>query len=726
MENGAFHYPVIVAKAVATDKHFADLTPLEFGVFDRKTNFVATGTGSGKEFYLAFGSPHTKDKLTKFYSGMKNPKSSEKFLGKDIVSFEKALPQRPENEEWVLGYSGGKDDNSLVFECGKSYEFKIKLFGEKAFTQFNKTIERVVTYVTPCCDDTCSTACDTFKLDVKEHTRKLATQIMNDVELREMKLDVQPIFSDFAATSANAYFYTLTIADNGDANALFTVQRAYPNSYKIVRKSYDNGKSTYEVGPLASLPTAFTPTGSISLTQCGGVCPSGYNIAPAQDAYMISRPLAGSEDLSSANLRQTYANTVAAAYFGKAITSAVAGSDVITTTASHGFSVGQAVVGTGSVPTGITTGTTYYVKTVPSATTLTLSATIGGATLDITATGTGTLTPVAKFLSQTGSVANVKVTTPSGLTVTALLSDSIATLYGVPAECIPSAESSVVWVQSQAGYTTTRNLVITVGKLDCSEAIPDTVADIVASMANVPSYVGASATEITDEVGTGSDRDFCIKKFQITQTSKFMTDKCQSPDVAEYDVLPSYKGYVWTEAVTVAAYDASIKAGLRFTAPFYSISFGDCSFQPEEYWDAQPLRMEVSTWNQNGNNCLIGLEPTGRKVKNPKYQRLFGEYVVRNYIKNSGYFKFMNWEAEPRIREIIDSTQLSVVKRNSYFVAYYLKFKAYKGAENFDKQGEFFEPIIYVEEGDLTTQLALENAVQAISSKWGVTLENRI
>jgi hypothetical protein len=136
--------------------------------------------------------------------------------------------------------------------------------------------------------------------------------------------------------------------------------------------------------------------------------------------------------------------------------------------------------------------------------------------------------------------------------------------------------------------------------------------------------------------------------------------------------------------------------------------------------------MEISTWNQNGNNCLFGSEPVGRRVKDPKYQRLFGEYVVRNYIKGSGYFKFMQWEPEQRIREVIDNTQLSVVKRNAYYVAYFLKFKSAKGEENFDKKGEYFEPIIYVEEGDIATQTALENGIQAISSKWGVTLEDRI
>lgn len=736
MENGSFHYPVIIAKQVATDKHFADLAPLEFGIIDRKTNSVATGSGNGKEFYLSYGSPHTRDQLTKFYGGMKTPKKSEYFLGKGIVSFQKALPQRPENEEWILGYGGAKDDNTLVFECGKNYEFKVKLFGEAAFGRFNKTVERIISYQTPCCDDSCSAGCDTFKLDVKEHTRKLAEKISNDVELKELQLHAQPIFSDFATTSANSYYYTLTVADNGDAYAQFAVERAYAKTYKIKRLSYNNGKSTYEVGPLASLPTAFTPTSNVSLAACDGTCPSGFVVSPAQDVYLISRPLAGTEDLSTANLRQTYANTLAASYLGKTFNATTAVDDsteTITTPTAHGFSAGQPVVfsvATGLIVGGITAGTVYYVIAAGlTSTDFRVSATLGGSAVNLTdAVGTNTVTPAnTVFLSNTGSVANVKVVVPDGFAVTALLSDSVVQLASTVAECVPTAESAVAWVQSQAGYTTTRTMEVIVRHLDCTEAIPDTVADIVASLANTPSYVASSAVDATDVTGTGSDRDFCIKRFTITQTSNFMKDECQSPDVATYDELPSYKGYVWTvPAATPAAYDATILAGIRISAPFYSVTFGNCSFQPEEYWDNQPLRMEISTWNQSGANCLFGSEPVGRKVKNPKYQRLFGESVLRSYIKGSGYFKFMQWESEPRIREVIDNTQLSVVKRNAYYVAYYLKFKSAKGEENFDKQGEYFEPIIYVEEGDTTTQLALENAIQAISSKWGVTLEDRI
>ena len=62
--------------------------------------------------------------------------------------------------------------------------------------------------------------------------------------------------------------------------------------------------------------------------------------------------------------------------------------DIVTFNQNHGLAVGDRVVfGTITTTTGVTAGTTYYVITVPSATTVTVSATAGGATLALTTNG---------------------------------------------------------------------------------------------------------------------------------------------------------------------------------------------------------------------------------------------------------------------------------------------------------------------------------------------------
>lgn len=62
--------------------------------------------------------------------------------------------------------------------------------------------------------------------------------------------------------------------------------------------------------------------------------------------------------------------------------------DIVTFNQPHGLVIGDRVVpGTITSTTGITAGTTYYVLTVPSTTTVTLSATLGGSTLALTTNG---------------------------------------------------------------------------------------------------------------------------------------------------------------------------------------------------------------------------------------------------------------------------------------------------------------------------------------------------
>lgn len=83
----------------------------------------------------------------------------------------------------------------------------------------------------------------------------------------------------------------------------------------------------------------------------------------------------------------------APAAVSKAVTMTIANPGVITWTA-HGLVVGNAVKfsTTGALPTGITAGTVYYVKTAPDADTFTIAATPGGTAITTTGTQSGTHT----------------------------------------------------------------------------------------------------------------------------------------------------------------------------------------------------------------------------------------------------------------------------------------------------------------------------------------------
>lgn len=73
-------------------------------------------------------------------------------------------------------------------------------------------------------------------------------------------------------------------------------------------------------------------------------------------------------------------------YTSIAVTGFDASTNVLTTTLQHGLSVGDQVKFMDTTGNGLTAQTVYFIKTVPSTTSFTLSTTLGGSTLDITGT----------------------------------------------------------------------------------------------------------------------------------------------------------------------------------------------------------------------------------------------------------------------------------------------------------------------------------------------------
>lgn len=641
-----FQLPVYIAKGIYTSGHVADIGPLQLGIFDRKTNSVATGSGNGKEFYLSGGSPHTKDKLSKWFGGLLGRKDSTPFFGKDIEAFEKIVPQRADNEAWVLGYGGAKTDVGLSYKIDKTYKLKIRLYGDPAFYFAQNSVEKIIPLYTGCAAiDDCDMTCEDTKIGVKKMTRAWVKAINSNIELAEFKLKAAPIFSDYAATSSTVHKYTLAVADGGGVDKLQDVQRAYPG-VKITRQSYANGTSVYETQFLASAPANFSPKAySYPVVNCDE-CAAG-TFTDSQYTYIVRRPVTATTDLDDNTARATFAATIVTAYTG------VSGSGVY-----YGLDDGNAVV---------------------------------------------------KFNSTAAK--------------TVLLSDELEQVAFTAPYCTTVASTPVAWVSGVGGYTVTRTATITISNEDCENT--PTLAQVQSHLSALKNAV--TVTDITDVVGTGVDRDYCVSVFQVVQTSFPMQDEyCLTGDNTEFEELPGFRGAYWVEVDTPEIYDATIKAGIRITAPFFSQEFGDCSYNINERWDNQPLRMEVSLYNDEGiDTCTFGGEVKARIVKYPKYQRLSGGQVRHEYIvRNAAYFPTMKWSVDPRDRQITDVNVLEQVPASSYYVEYRLKYKEARDTHNFNQKQQHWSPRIFVEEGDVATQQALEIALGAIAGKFDVGLTN--
>jgi hypothetical protein len=106
--------------------------------------------------------------------------------------------------------------------------------------------------------------------------------------------------------------------------------------------------------------------------------------------------------------------TIDLAYKSATVTITIAAPGVVTWT-DHGLSVNDTIrfTTTGALPTGLAAGTTYYVKTVLSPNTFTVSASAGGAAITTSGTQSGVQTALVWYGTAVVAVANTAVTLTS-------------------------------------------------------------------------------------------------------------------------------------------------------------------------------------------------------------------------------------------------------------------------------------------------------------------------
>lgn len=175
----------------------------------------------------------------------------------------------------------------------------------------------------------------------------------------------------------------LTLVYNGTSFIL-----PFATDYRLVTNEVFElvslGSGNYYMVPLSGAPQA----------EPGTLFPWWGSSAPTGGLLMDASAVNCTTYMALAKKLVPNASTLGNVSTSVAVCTADAGTDVITCT-SHGLSVNDLIHFTnsgGALPTGISANTVYYVKTVPGASTLTISATRGGATLDITGAGSGTHT----------------------------------------------------------------------------------------------------------------------------------------------------------------------------------------------------------------------------------------------------------------------------------------------------------------------------------------------
>jgi len=653
MENFSYHVPFFVVNGgVDLSGHCSDLNAGQVGIFDRSTFSVATSAGSGKEFFFAQGNNGGLD-----WYGQKVTESHKSpfFYGKDVENMYVALPQKLQNEEWVIGFNGAASSKGLTYETGKPVRVKFYFHGQPTYRFFGGPKEYVVSYTPPVgCDAPCAAGdCPDPIVDSLVHTQALIDAINTHTELKKFGVQAKLVSTPYTAGTTNVTKYTLTLTDDGDALALQYVKNSVGADFRangyaaqgfgVTRISRSGAISVYEVCSNDGAPSNFQQTAPITLAVCND-CPSGSTLVAATDSYIISRPLAGSENLVGATAQDNYADTV--------------GGEYATSTAT-------------------------------------------------------TISDAAKvFISNDGAVAKVKITVVAGTVVAALKADSVEFAGSVADQCTFTDPSSIAWVEGAAAIRSSRTLKIkALQRLDCSGG--DRLDDLTSILAGVKGVNIGTLTKIAgvncaDDYTVVQDSNDCLDEACLTNNVSFT-----------YDTLPAFESKPWEVVPVVPASDPTRKTGIRINAGYVDPKNGNTTFDVTSYFEIEPVKFELSLLQEDGSACDFASLPSVQQTKFGKVSRQSGEYVIREVIyKDAAYQKHIaQFSNDPLMREKFDINIVQRVDRNAFYKLYYITYKASYGKSYRKNEQETFTTVFAFKEDSKDAAIFEANVISVLQAK---------
>lgn len=323
------------------------------------------------------------------------------------------------------------------------------------------------------------------------------------------------------------------------------------------------------------------------------------------------------------------------------------------------------------------------------------------------------------FIGQDGSVAMVEVKITAGDTaLVAKLADTVEFVRTEPAVCTFTAPSAIAWVASGEGISSSRTLRINaLNRPDC-DADGDRLADLTAILAGVKGIQIGTLTKI-DGVG-------CVDDYTVEQDSlDCLPEDCLTNNVTfTYDDLPAFENKSWEVVPETITEDDTRKCGIRVTAGYIDPKFGNCSFTPTDYYETEPIKMEVSLLQEDGSNCDFATLPSVHQSKIGRIARQSGEYVVREVImKTDAYLKHLQqFSLDSRDREAFDRNLLGSVDRNAFYKLYYVSFSASYGASFRKNEQEKFTAVFAFKEGDAAAAAFEASVLNVLTAKSGVKM----
>lgn len=130
-------------------------------------------------------------------------------------------------------------------------------------------------------------------------------------------------------------------------------------------------------------------------------------------------------------------------------------------------------------------------------------------------------------------------------------------------------------------------------------------------------------------------------------------------------------------------------AGLVMESAFVETTFGDCTFEPTDHFEIEPLKLQASMVDETGDPCVFeqlcisdGITPSGSgsqtiypAMQTGKQAMGTGEQVLRDLILSEGYQQnHFSTHRDNRLREITQGYDVTnAVDRTALYTCYYIK-----------------------------------------------------
>ena len=121
----------------------------------------------------------------------------------------------------------------------------------------------------------------------------------------------------------------------------------------------------------------------------------------------------------------------------------------------------------------------------------------------------------------------------------------------------------------------------------------------------------------------------------------------------------------------------TVDSHIELTAAYVDTKFGDCSFDPKDHFEKEPLIIfaSVAAHANNSNDlggatCDVNCFSTSI-VRQGTQGKGYGETLVRELILAKRYQQ-EPWYQDPRMREVMDDTTLTEIPRNASYYVYHI------------------------------------------------------